>query len=171
MPRGATPARFRTMGPSDLDEVMAIECLSYPTPWSRRAFDREIADNTTAEYIVAQGPNGSVCGYAGMWVLMDEGHITNIAVHPDFRRQGVGTALLREIARRGKARGVEKLTLEVRPSNVAAQNLYSQLGFVARGRRKRYYSDTGEDALIMWLDDLDYLLEENGEDTGGLRSR
>lgn len=169
MLKRAALSRFRTMGPDDLDEAMAIECLSYLTPWSRSAFDREIADNMTAEYIVAEAPSGSICGYAGMWVLMDEGHITNIAVHPDFRRQGIGTALLCEMARRGRARGVDKLTLEVRPSNAAAQNLYSQLGFVARGRRKRYYSDTGEDAIIMWLDDIDDLIAWHEEDAGGLR--
>lgn len=165
LPRQRSPVRFRAMKPQDLDEVMAIECLSYLTPWSRSAFDREIADNVTAEYIVAEAPDGSVYGYAGMWVLVDEGHITNVAVHPNFRRQGIATALLREMARRGKLRGVERLTLEVRPSNNVAQSLYARLGFVARGVRKRYYSDTGEDAIIMWLDRLDKLLGE--EDAGG----
>jgi ribosomal-protein-alanine N-acetyltransferase len=159
------PVKFRTMAPDDLDEVMAIECLSYLTPWSRSAFEREVADNMTAEYIVAEASSGSVCGYAGMWILMDEGHITNIAVHPDYRRHGIGTSLLCEMARRALRRGAQKLTLEVRPSNAGAQNLYAGLGFVARGRRKRYYSDTGEDAIIMWLDDITDLAEE--ADQGG----
>lgn len=150
------------MGTDDLDEVMAIEALSYLTPWSRSAFEREVADNITAEYIVAEAASGIVCGYGGMWIIMDEGHITNIAVHPDLRRKGIATALLCEMARRARLRGAEKLTLEVRPTNAAAQELYMGLGFVARGRRKRYYSDTGEDAIIMWLDDLDDLAEEAG---------
>jgi ribosomal-protein-alanine N-acetyltransferase len=138
---------------SDLDQVMLIEHASYLTPWSRGSFEREISENSTATYVVAE-QDDQICGYAGMWVLLDEGHVTNIAVHPEHRRRGLGTALLRELARRAGSLGVLHLTLEVRPSNQGAQRLYEGLGFVARGRRKRYYSDTGEDAIIMWLDDL-----------------
>jgi len=145
--------RFRMMSYNDLDQVMLIEHASYQTPWSRGAFEREIGYNSTAIYVVAD-VGGEVCGYAGMWVLLDEAHVTNIAVHPEHRRQGLAIALLRELARRAQAQGVTQLTLEVRPSNTGAQALYTKLGFVPRGRRKRYYSDTGEDAIIMWLDDI-----------------
>lgn len=157
--------RFRAMRRSDLDRVMTIEQLSYLTPWSRGSFEREIGDNPTATYIVVE-TCGEVCGYAGMWVLLDEAHVTNIAVHPEHRRKGLGYGLLAELARHAEQLGVYQLTLEVRPSNLSAQALYTKVGFVSRGRRKRYYSDTGEDAIIMWLDDLRplaaYALREKG---------
>lgn len=151
MSEGST-YRYRAMRRADLDRVMAIEQLSYQTPWSRGSFEREVSDNPTATYIVVER-DGEVCGYAGMWVLLDEAHVTNIAVHPEYRRQGLGHGMLAELARRAEQLGVHQLTLEVRPSNHSAQSLYTKVGFVARGRRKRYYSDTGEDAIIMWLDD------------------
>lgn len=150
---------LRAMQWSDLEQVMLIEGASYLSPWSRGSFEREISENSTATYVVAE-QDGRICGYAGMWVLLDEGHITNVAVHPDHRRRGLGTALLSELARRAERLGVLQLTLEVRPSNHGAQALYQRLGFVARGRRKGYYSDTGEDAIIMWLDDLRPLARE-----------
>ena len=144
--------RVRSMRRGDLDQVLAIEQLSYLTPWSRMSFEREVGDNPVANYVVIE-QDAVVCGYAGMWVLIDEVHVTNIAVHPDHRRRGLGQALLCELARRAGRQGVFRMTLEVRPTNFPAQTLYTKLGFVPRGRRKRYYSDTGEDAIIMWLDD------------------
>lgn len=147
-----TPYRLRSMRRGDLDQVMAIEQVAYQTPWSRGSFERELTDNPAANYIVVEGGD-EVCGYAGMWVLIDEAHVTNIAVHPEHRRHGLAQAMLCELARRAGRQGVFALTLEVRPSNFGAQALYTKLGFVPRGRRKRYYSDTGEDAIIMWLDD------------------
>ncbi|HHY94187.1 MAG TPA: ribosomal protein S18-alanine N-acetyltransferase [Firmicutes bacterium] len=138
---------------ADLDGVMAVEEVSYPTPWSRRAFIGELTENVHAHYIVAR--NGwQVVGYAGMWVILDEAHVTNIAVHPDWRRCGLGERLLRELIARARARGATRVTLEVRKSNFPAQHLYTKMGFVPRGIRRGYYSDTHEDAIIMWLDDL-----------------
>ncbi|MEW6398864.1 MAG: ribosomal protein S18-alanine N-acetyltransferase [Bacillota bacterium] len=138
---------------ADLDGVLAVEELSYRTPWSRRAFLSELTENIHAQYIVAR-LGQEVVGYAGMWVILDEGHVTNIAVHPDWRRRGLGERLLRELISRARARGATRMTLEVRKSNLAAQRLYTGLGFAPRGIRKGYYSDTGEDAIIMWLEDL-----------------
>lgn len=148
----ASPYHLRSMRRGDLDQVLAIEQMSYLSPWSRLSFEREVSDNPAANYVVVE-QDDRVCGYAGMWVLIDEAHVTNIAVHPDHRRRGLGQAMLCELARRAARQGVHSLTLEVRPTNFAAQALYTKLGFVSRGRRKRYYSDTGEDAIIMWLDD------------------
>lgn len=148
---------FRLMREGDLDQVMDIENASYPTPWSRGAFVREIVENVTATYIVAIQAE-AIVAYAGMWTLFDEGHITNIAVHPDHRRRGVGLATLCELARYAQCHGASRLTLEVRPSNAGAQQLYRRAGFEVRGLRRRYYSDTGEDAVIMWLDDLRHLV-------------
>jgi len=151
------------MGLEHLDEVMEIERLSFPTPWSRGAYQREILDNSYARYIVAL-LGGRVVGYAGMWVLMDEAHVTNIAVHPDYRHLGIGERILRELIRRAYAAGADKMTLEVRVSNVVAQNLYKKLGFAFRGIRRGYYTDTHEDAMIMWRNGLgdDKNLAEDG---------
>ena len=89
-------------------------------------------------------------GYAGMWIILDEGHITNIAVDPTYRRQGIGQGLLDELTKLAVERGAIAMTLEVRVSNAEAQSLYTKLGFVPRGIRKGYYQDNKEDALIMW---------------------
>lgn len=132
-----------------LPEVLAIERVSFPTPWTRQAFVFEILYNECARYVVALA-GGRVVGYAGMWVLVDEAHLTNIAVHPEWRGLGLGRALMEEMLARARSFGVRAMTLEVRPSNLPAVRLYASLGFVERGRRKGYYADTGEDALIMW---------------------
>lgn len=144
-----TPMRY-----GDLDQVVEIERRSFPTPWTRQAFVSELRDNAYAYYVVAR-LGGAVIGYAGMWVLLDEAHITNIAVHPDHRRRGVGHLLLAELERLAAERGARRMTLEVRPSNKAALRLYERHGFRASGRRPRYYADTGEDAIIMWKEGLE----------------
>ncbi|MBP8614198.1 MAG: ribosomal protein S18-alanine N-acetyltransferase [Firmicutes bacterium] len=141
------------MTPKDLDEVLAIESQSYPTPWSRRAFESELRDNVYAHYFVARHED-QIVGYFGMWIILDEAHITNIAVSPKMRRQGIGEQMLRFAFDKARELGASRMTLEVRVSNHQAQNLYRKLGFVERGIRKGYYTDTNEDALIMWKDDL-----------------
>jgi len=137
------------MRQSDLDSVMNIEKASFPTPWSRNAFLSEIYENSRACYLVAR-QNGKVIGYVGIWVILDEGHITNLAVHPDFRRRGVGERLMRAIMDYARSKGAKRITLEVRVSNLGAQKLYEKLGFVSVGIRPGYYHDNGEDAMIMW---------------------
>jgi [ribosomal protein S18]-alanine N-acetyltransferase len=132
----------------DIDEVLVIEALSFATPWSREAFTMEICDNRCARYLVAKGTK--VLGYVGMWIIMDEGHITNIAVHPDYRGNKIGEALLKAIIKLASSIGITQMTLEVRKSNKIAQNLYLKLGFEVCGIRKKYYSNNKEDALIMW---------------------
>ncbi|MGE5554030.1 MAG: ribosomal protein S18-alanine N-acetyltransferase [Betaproteobacteria bacterium] len=135
----------------DVEEVLAIEQASFPTPWSRLAFLSELLENERAVYLVAR-EEGKVIGYAGMWRILDEGHITNLAVHPDARRRGVGRRLLDALCNLAVARGLRRLTLEVRVSNVAAQHLYESFGFLPAGVRPGYYQDNNEDALIMWRD-------------------
>ncbi len=137
----------------DLDRVMEIEALAYPTPWSRRAFQSEITDNSYAHYFVVRH-RGLIVGYVGMWVILEESHITNIAVHPDYRRRGIARFVLETMFQKAKELGSTKMTLEVRVSNAGAIRLYKSLGFVDRGLRKGYYTDTREDAIIMWKDDL-----------------
>lgn len=141
------------MSVKDLDRVLEIEALSYLTPWTRRAFQSEITDNVYAHYYVARH-RGIIVAYVGMWIILEEAHITNIAVHPDYRRCGVGRRLLEEMFQKAKELGSTKMTLEVRVSNAGAIRLYESLGFVDCGRRKGYYTDTREDAIIMWKDDL-----------------
>ncbi len=138
---------------NDLDRILEIEAQSYKTPWSRRAFTSEITENSYAHYFVARH-EGKIVGYVGMWVILEEAHITNIAVDPAYRRQRVGQRMLEAMFEKAKEYGATRMTLEVRVSNYGAQNLYRKLGFVDRGTRKGYYTDTNEDAIIMWKDDL-----------------
>lgn len=134
---------------SDLPQVMAIENASFPAPWSRQAFISELTYNRSAVYLVAKADD-QVVGYSGLWLVVDEAHITNIAVHPRWRRRGIGKILMDEMQNRALARKCRAITLEVRKSNTAAQKLYTQYGFTAQGIRRGYYSDSGEDAIIMW---------------------
>lgn len=138
---------------NDLDEVLAIENKSYPTPWTRRSFHSELTDNIYAHYFVARCGQ-TLAGYFGMWIILDEAHITNIAVSPKLRRQGIGEQMLRFSFDKAKELGASRMTLEVRLSNHEAQNLYRKLGFEDKGIRKGYYTDTNEDAIIMWKNDL-----------------
>lgn len=138
----------------DLEAVHAVERTSFMTPWSMRAFVSELTENAYADYIVARTGDGAVVGYAGQWIVLDEAHVTNIAVHQSHRGRGIGERLLLELMSRGSARGARRMTLEVRRSNLPAQQLYLKLGFVARGVRKGYYTDTREDAIVMWRDRL-----------------
>ncbi len=140
---------YRPMTVSDIPQVQLVERRCFTTPWSRNIFLSEITGNDNAFYVVAE-KGGRVIGYAGIWIILDEGHITNIAVHPDFQRQGIGEALMEEITIYALAKGVTRMTLEVRLSNHGAQALYTKLGFEPSGVRKQYYQDDQEDALIMW---------------------
>jgi ribosomal-protein-alanine N-acetyltransferase len=135
----------------DLDRIMEIEHASFTLPWSRDAFEAELTQNHFAKYLVAIH-EGQVVGYAGVWVILDEGHVTNIAIHPDARGKKLGEALMRELMATAIAHGSERMTLEVRVSNVVAQRMYEKLGFVNAGIRKGYYTDNNEDAMIMWVE-------------------
>ncbi|HHX24142.1 MAG: ribosomal protein S18-alanine N-acetyltransferase [Tepidanaerobacteraceae bacterium] len=137
----------------DLDEVMEVEKQCFTTPWSRYAFTCELRDNQFSQYIVARYDN-KIIGYAGMWIILDEAHVTNIGVLSDYRGAGIGELLMRSLMNLAKDRGAKKMTLEVRKTNYVAQNLYSKLGFEPIGIRRGYYLDDGEDAVIMWKDSL-----------------
>ncbi|GFR36197.1 ribosomal-protein-alanine acetyltransferase [Thermobrachium celere] len=133
----------------DIDDVYEVEVLSFKTPWSKEAFHTELTRNSCAVYKVLRY-KGKVIGYAGMWCMIDEGHITNIAVHPEFRGLGLGEKLVDALIDEAKKRSINAMTLEVRVSNLPAINLYKKKGFVCVATRKGYYQDTGEDAYIMW---------------------
>lgn len=141
--------RIRRMRPEDIDGVWEVEKSCFPDPWSREAFEVELSGLNPTVYFVAEAPDGRVCGYMGVWHILDEGHVTNVAVHSDYRRLGIGRRLVETVLEDGRAKGLRAFTLEVRVSNEAAKSLYQGLGFEPAGVRRRYYSD-GEDALIMW---------------------
>ena len=133
---------------ADLDRVVEIEHDSFAMPWSRGAFLYEIEQNRAARCWVCR-EDGLVIGYLCLWEIADEIHITNIAVHRAHRRRGVGRFVLTETLESARRRGVRAVFLEVRPTNTEARGLYEALGFHVIGRRKGYYYDTGEDALVM----------------------
>jgi [ribosomal protein S18]-alanine N-acetyltransferase len=137
-----------------LRSVLRIEGQVYPTPWTHGLFVSELALRSSRIYVVAR-VGRDVIGYAGLMMSLDDGHVTTIAVDPEWQRQGVATRLLVTLAQEALARGATALTLEVRLSHHGAQRLYQRFGFKAVGVRKGYYADTGEDALIMWAHEVD----------------
>lgn len=144
---------IRKMIIKDIPAVVEIEKRCFPIPWTRGAFESELKGNKLAIYLVGL-IEGHVVGYGGMWFIIDEGHITNIAVHPDFQGRKIGENITKALINEATVRGIQRVTLEVRKSNVIAQGLYKKLGFLACGIRPGYYSDNREDALIMWKDSL-----------------
>ncbi|MDA5561816.1 MULTISPECIES: ribosomal protein S18-alanine N-acetyltransferase [unclassified Exiguobacterium] len=141
--------KIRRMTWLDVEEVTKVEEASFSIPWTKEAFMNEMLRNEQAIYFVAVHDK-RVVGFVGVWQIVDEGHITNIAVLPEFRGQGIGNQLLAELVAFAKSKGLVGLTLEVRVSNVGAQKLYEQFGFMQAGRRRRYYQDNNEDAYIYW---------------------
>lgn len=131
-----------------LDSILCIENKSFHDPWSKDSMEKELY-NSFARYVVIL-KDSQVIGYGGMWLILDEGHITNIAVHPDFRGLGAGNLIMESLIATCLLEDIIALTLEVRASNTVAQNLYYKYGFVLEGVRKGYYADNKEDGLILW---------------------
>jgi ribosomal-protein-alanine N-acetyltransferase len=144
---------IRPMVATDIEGVVHIEQESFTTGWSLRAYLTELA-NPSAYYLVAER-DGRVIGYGGVWLVMDELHVTAIAVEKAARGQKIGERLLIALLIEAIRRGARQATLEVRTSNAAAKGLYVKYGFVWAGIRKGYYSDNGEDADILWIYDLE----------------
>jgi ribosomal-protein-alanine N-acetyltransferase len=136
---------------ADIPSVVEIEREAFPTPWTQEIFEHELNGNDYAHYYVAE-VDGEVIGHCGMWLVLDESHITNVAVRKHLRGHGIGEALMREAMAFCQELDVRLMTLEVRVSNHLAQNLYRKLGFQDGGIRKKYYSDDNEDALVMWVE-------------------
>lgn len=144
---------IRPLTIGDLPLMRAIEEASFSTPWPGNAYESELTTNRLARYVGAWR-GGELLGFGGIWLMVDEAHVTTIAVSPALRGEGLGTALMLELlqeARRGEARVA---TLDVRVSNELAQRLYARLGFAEAGRRVRYYEESGEDAIIMTTSEL-----------------
>jgi ribosomal-protein-alanine N-acetyltransferase len=141
---------FRLMTVADIDQILLIEHASFATPWSREAFYNEMVNNPYASYVVME-ENNKIIGYCGLWVVLEDAHITNVAVLPEFRGRKLGEALMNQAMELAKSFGAERMSLEVRVSNTVAQGLYRKLGFQNGGIRKKYYTDNNEDAIVMWV--------------------
>ncbi len=158
-------ARLEELAPDELEvqivpmrrrhvrAVLRIESQVYPRPWSFGLFVSELALRASRVYLVAK-VGGTVVGYGGLMLIAGDGHVTTIAVDPAWHRNKIGTRLLLTLARAAVAKGAVNLTLEVRVSNAPAQAMYRRFGFAPAGIRKGYYSETNEDALIMWANDV-----------------
>ena len=144
---------------ADVEAVHSIEVACFRTPWSKESFLREVTENACARYVVVR-EDGVPIAYAGVWFVLDEGHITNIAVHPERRGLGYGELVTRSMIQLAADSGMNWMTLEVRRSNKIAQSLYHKLGFIDVGYRKRYYENE-EDALVMALEHLPEAHPEN----------
>lgn len=149
--------RIRTMKLEDIPEVLEIDRRSFPSPWSERTYRLELTGNPSARFFVAEASAKSgpvVIGFLGYWLIVDEAHISTFAIAPAFRRRGVGTRLLKTALRAAAKQGATRVTLEVRESNAAAIAMYRAMGFETHSRKREYYRDNGEDALVMILYDV-----------------
>ncbi|RDY25297.1 ribosomal-protein-alanine N-acetyltransferase [Romboutsia weinsteinii] len=136
------------MTSKDIDGVFEVEKSCFEHYWSKESFKKELT-NDSARYLIAK-IDDKIVGYVGIWLILDEGHITNVAVHKDYRGQKIGDKLVQALVELCKDNNILSMTLEVRVSNIVAQNLYKKYGFKMAGIRKEYYSDNKEDAIIMW---------------------
>ncbi len=141
--------KCRSMKIEDVEAVHKVELSAFSDPWSLSAFKSEMK-NKLAKYIVAEDEEGNIVGYIGVWYIIDEAHINNVAVHKDYRGKHIGSMLMEYLIDRCREDSINSITLEVRKSNEIAQNLYKKYGFIPGGIRKEYYSDNREDAIIMW---------------------
>ncbi|MDX1934633.1 MAG: ribosomal protein S18-alanine N-acetyltransferase [Capsulimonadales bacterium] len=155
---GESPILVRRMRTSDIEQVSRIERTAFSTAWSVQAYVTELA-NPNATYLVAvdgrTGLTENIVGYAGLWVVMDEAHVTTIAVKPECRGRRIGERMLSEMLFLARRQGANRATLEVRSSNVVAHRLYEKYGFLWVAVRKNYYSDNNENADILWINDMD----------------
>ena len=145
----ATPF-VRKICEADVRQIHEIETLCFAMPWSEESIRKDVEENVVARWLVLDDGEGNVLAYAGMWFVLDEAHVCNVAVHPDHRRKGYGMLVFSELEKLAMENSMSMMTLEVRRSNIAAQNLYHACGFLDVGYRKRYYEDNKEDALIMY---------------------
>jgi [ribosomal protein S18]-alanine N-acetyltransferase len=147
---------IRRMMLEDVPAVHAIDKLSFSLPWPERSFRFELTENPVSRGWVAE-VGGQIAAMLVLWLIIDEAHIATVAVHPDFRRQGIGEQILLHALRAAKDEGAQRAFLEVRVGNVAAQEMYKKYGFEVTGVRPHYYKDNNEDALLMNLEKFDCL--------------
>lgn len=139
----------RCMDEDDVEPVFRVESKCFNVPWSRESFEYEMKENDKALYVIAEC-RGNILGYAGLWKILDEGHITNIAVLEEFRENGIATLMINKLLELAREKSISSFTLEVSSRNYVAIKLYESFGFKRCGLRKGYYKDTQDDAIIMW---------------------
>jgi ribosomal-protein-alanine N-acetyltransferase len=170
MKAGSGEVVLRAMTVDDVAAVAAIDRLSFALPWSENSFRSDLTTNPVAHLLVAEqavAGGRRVAGYAGYWLVVDEAHLSTLAVDPGLRRRGIGERILREAMRHASRHGAELMTLEVRVSNDAARRLYAKLGFRNVGRRPHYYKDNLEDAILMTREKLAEAVRTNGRGHAG----
>lgn len=140
---------IRSMRIDDVSGVYEVERSSFEFPWTKPMLEEEV-NNSNAHYMVIE-VSGTIIGYGGFWKIIDEAHITNVAIHPDYRGKGYGKTIVSALIQHAKDFNIIAMSLEVRVSNEIATTLYKGFGFVSAGVRKNYYQDNNEDAYIMWL--------------------
>lgn len=143
--------KIREMEQPDIESVMYVDASSFPMPWPRDIFERELKENDFAYYYVLLDGE-KIIGYVGLWMIFDEAQITNIAILPEYRGKRLGTKIFKKAIEVAIQSGMKTLSLEVRLSNIAAQKMYRNFGLVPGGIRKNYYTDNGEDAMVMWVE-------------------
>ena len=141
-------------GDADLEGVLAVEAQSFTNPWTREMYAWELQNRAVCHIYVVRMPDCRVAGFCAFWLVFDEIHVNNVAVLPQYRSHGLGTALLHHVLAEGRRLGAQRATLEVRRSNEAARRLYERLGFHVAAVRSNYYSKPVEDALILWREAL-----------------
>jgi [ribosomal protein S18]-alanine N-acetyltransferase len=141
---------IREMTLEDARQVFELDQICFTEAWSLDSFEYEMSENKFAIYYISETEDKEIVGYCGLWQILDEGHITNVAVKPEYRGSGLAQEIVATLIRRSMKSGIKTFTLEVRKSNQTAINLYKKFGFIEAGIRKGYYSDNNEDALIMW---------------------
>jgi ribosomal-protein-alanine N-acetyltransferase len=139
-------------GDQDLDGVLSVESESFTNPWTRDMYAWELQNRTVCHILVVRTTERPVVGFCAFWLVVDEIHINNVAILPDLRGQGMGTALMTRVFAEARRLGARRATLEVRASNARARRLYERLGFYTAGTRRDYYTNPIEDAIILWRD-------------------
>ena len=137
----------------DLNGVIEVEVESFTNPWTRDMYSSELQNRSACHILIVRTEDCRVAGFCAFWLVFDEIHINNLALRPQFRTQGIGTALLHHVLAEARELGARRATLEVRASNDPAQRLYERLGFYVAGTRRNYYSNPVEDALMLWRDE------------------
>ena len=143
---------------TDLDGVLEVEAESFSNPWTRDMYASELRNPAACRILVVRTEACRVAGFCAFWLVLDEIHINNLAMRPQFRALGIGTALIQHVLAEAKALGARRATLEVRTSNAAARRLYERLGFYVAGTRRNYYTNPVEDSLILWRDETGSLV-------------
>jgi len=155
MPEPAADARYRISpleSDADLDGVLSVEAETFTNPWTREMYEWELRNRAVCHIYLVRTPECPVAGFCAFWLVVDEIHINNIAMRPQYRGHGFGTALVRHVLAEGARMGAQRATLEVRASNDGARRLYERLGFYVAASRRNYYTHPVEDALILWWD-------------------